>query len=85
MRAMLPEGFRLPFEIEDRIDPDLITAHVGISLVLELFEASGSPRSPMTRSISKSGRSRDRLHPVMRIEPHVLTISCCTKQDIIFT
>src|SRR6185437_5057172 len=83
MRAMLPEGFRLPFEIEDRIDPGLITAHAGYRWYLSCFAASGRPRSPMTRFTSNSGRSRDRLRPVMRIEPHVLTILCCTEQDLV--
>ena len=82
MRAMLPEGFRLPFEIEDRIDPGLIAAHAGYRWYSSCFAASGRPRSPMSRSTSNSGRSRDRLRPVMRIEPHVLTILCCTEQDL---
>ena len=82
MRAMLPEGFRLPFEIEDRIDPGLIAAHAGYRWYSSCFAASGRPRSPMSRSTSNSGRSWDRLRPVMRIEPHVLTILCCTEQDL---
>lgn len=33
---------RLPFEIDDRIDPTLITAHAGVPLVIELFRRVGA-------------------------------------------
>jgi hypothetical protein len=33
---------QLPFEIEDRIDPGLITAHAGVPLVIELFRRVGA-------------------------------------------
>jgi hypothetical protein len=33
---------RLPFEIDDRIDPTLITAHAGVPLVIELFRHVGA-------------------------------------------
>lgn len=33
---------RLPFEIDERIDPSMITAHAGIPLAMELFRASGA-------------------------------------------
>lgn len=33
---------RLPYEIDERIDPSLITAHAGIPLAMELFRASGA-------------------------------------------
>jgi hypothetical protein len=33
---------RLPFEIDDRIDPTLITAHAGVPLVIELFRRMGA-------------------------------------------
>lgn len=33
---------RLPFEVDERIDPSLITAHAGIPLAMELFRASGA-------------------------------------------
>jgi len=33
---------RLPFDIDDRIDPTLITAHAGVPLVIELFRRMGA-------------------------------------------
>ena len=33
---------RLPFEVDERIDPSLITAHAGVPLAVELFRASGA-------------------------------------------
>lgn len=33
---------RLPFEIDDRIDPSLVTAHAGVALVIELFRRVGA-------------------------------------------
>ena len=33
---------RLPFEIDDRIDPTLVTAHAGVPLVIELFRRVGA-------------------------------------------
>lgn len=33
---------RLPFEIDDRIDPRLVTAHAGVPLVIELFRRVGA-------------------------------------------
>jgi hypothetical protein len=33
---------RLPFEIDDQIDPTLITAHAGVPLVIELFRRVGA-------------------------------------------
>ena len=32
---------RLPFEIEDTIDPALVTGHAGVPLVIELFRQLG--------------------------------------------
>lgn len=36
------EFLRLPFELDERIDDSLVTAHAGAPLVLELFRATGS-------------------------------------------
>lgn len=36
------ESPRLPFEIDDRIDPSLVTAHAGVPLVIELFRRVGA-------------------------------------------
>jgi hypothetical protein len=33
---------RLPFQIDDQIDPTLITAHAGLPLVIELFRRVGA-------------------------------------------
>jgi len=33
---------RLPFEIDDRIDPTRVTAHAGVPLVTELFRRVGA-------------------------------------------
>ena len=33
---------RLPFEIDERVDGSLVTAHAGVPLVMELFRASGA-------------------------------------------
>jgi hypothetical protein len=33
---------RLPFKIDDRIDPTLVTAHAGVPLVIELFRHVGA-------------------------------------------
>ena len=32
---------QLPFDIDDQIDPALITAHAGVPLVIELFRRLG--------------------------------------------
>ena len=45
---------RLPFEIDDRIDPMLVTAHAGVPLVIELFAAWGRRRWSMRRFGSNS-------------------------------
>ncbi len=42
MPEMPSERARLPFEIDDRIDPGLITAHAGVPLVIELFRRVGA-------------------------------------------
>lgn len=42
MPEMLSERMQLPFEIDDRIDPALITAHAGVPLVVELFRRMGA-------------------------------------------
>lgn len=33
---------RLPFDIDDQIDPTLVTAHAGVPLVIELFRHVGA-------------------------------------------
>ena len=42
MSEMSSERARLPFEIDHRIDPGLITAHAGVPLVIELFRRVGA-------------------------------------------
>ncbi|NGZ10008.1 MAG: hypothetical protein CV088_11585 [Nitrospira sp. LK70] len=37
MPELSPESVRLPFEMDDRIDAGLLTAHTGVPLVLERF------------------------------------------------
>ena len=41
MPELLPSE-QLPFEIDDRIDPRLVTAHAGVPLVIELFRRVGA-------------------------------------------
>ena len=41
MPELLPSE-QLPFEIDDRIDPRLVTAHAGVPLVIELFRHVGA-------------------------------------------
>lgn len=48
---------RLPFEVDERIDPSMITAHAGIPLALELFRASGAA-DLMNRVASAKRRNR---------------------------
>lgn len=33
---------RLPFEVDERVDDSLVTAHAGVPLIIELFRASGA-------------------------------------------
>ena len=40
MPELMPE--RLPFEIDERIDPSLVTANAGVPLVIELFRQVGA-------------------------------------------
>ena len=40
MPELMPE--RLPFEIDERFDPSLVTAHAGVPLVIELFRQVGA-------------------------------------------
>lgn len=42
MPETLSERRQLPFEIDDRIAPGLITAHAGVPLVIELFRRVGT-------------------------------------------
>jgi len=35
------DGFRLPFEVDSRVDEGLITAHSGVPLEIELFRSLG--------------------------------------------
>jgi hypothetical protein len=55
---MPKETPRLPFEIDDTIDPTLVTGRAGVALVIELFRQLGSPRHLMRRSRSSSTTSR---------------------------
>ena len=41
MPATPSTNARLPFDIDDQIDPTLITAHAGVPLVIELFRRVG--------------------------------------------
>lgn len=41
MAELLPSE-RLPFEIDDRIEPRLVTAHAGVPRVIELFRRVGA-------------------------------------------
>ncbi|MDF0675722.1 MAG: hypothetical protein P0120_15590 [Nitrospira sp.] len=41
MPELLPSE-QLPFEIDDRFDPRLVTAHTGVPLVIELFRQVGA-------------------------------------------
>ncbi|MDF0676112.1 MAG: IS1380 family transposase [Nitrospira sp.] len=45
MPELPSERPRLPFEIDDRIDPTLVTAHAGVPLVIELFRRMGVAQS----------------------------------------
>jgi hypothetical protein len=42
MSETLPESAPLPFEIDTRVDPSLVTAHAGVPLVIELFRRVGA-------------------------------------------
>jgi hypothetical protein len=42
MPETLSTNARLPFEINDRLDPSIITAHAGVALVIELFRRMGA-------------------------------------------
>ena len=42
MRETPAANVRLPFEIDDQIDPTLLTAHAGVPLVIELFRRLGA-------------------------------------------
>jgi len=42
MPETLSANARLPFKINDRLEPSLITAQVGVSLVIELFRRMGA-------------------------------------------
>ncbi len=42
MSEKLSESQQLPFEIDDRIDPSLVTAHAGVPLVIALFRRVGA-------------------------------------------
>ncbi len=42
MPATPSANVRLPFDIDDQIDPTLITAHAGVPLVIELFRRVGA-------------------------------------------
>ncbi len=42
MPEMPSANVRLPFDIDDQIDPTLITAHAGVPLVIELFRRVGA-------------------------------------------
>lgn len=48
------ETARLPVEIDDRIDPSLVTAHAGVPLVIELFDVSAPRRLCRNRSGSNN-------------------------------
>jgi hypothetical protein len=57
---------RLPFDIDDRIDPTLITAHAGVPLVIELFRRMGG-----AQVINDEGRIKQRqrgLSPAQLVE-----------------
>jgi len=45
MSELPSEPPQLPFEIDDRIDPGLITAHAGVPLVIELFRRVGAAQA----------------------------------------
>lgn len=55
MRETLWERMPLPFEIDDRMDLGLITAHVGVSLVIELFRRVGAAQGGNAQSGSNNG------------------------------
>lgn len=42
MPETVSESRPLPFEIDDRIDPSLVTAHAGVPLVIDLFRRIGA-------------------------------------------
>jgi hypothetical protein len=42
MAAKQEDSDRLPFEIDERIDPSLVTAHAGVPLLIELFRKVGA-------------------------------------------
>ncbi len=42
MPETLAANVRLPFDIDDQIDPTLLTAHAGVPLVIELFRCLGA-------------------------------------------
>lgn len=51
------EFARLPFELDERIDDSLVTAHAGVPLLVELFRASGAARL-MDESVTIKTRKR---------------------------
>lgn len=44
---------RLPFELDERIDESLVTAHAGVPLVIELFRSCGAAREMDARVVTK--------------------------------
>ena len=52
---MPTENARLPFEIDDTIDPTLVTGRAGVPLVIELFRQLGVARRSMRTLPSSSG------------------------------
>jgi len=42
MGAKREDSDRLPFEIDERVDPSLVTAHAGVPLLIELFRKVGA-------------------------------------------
>jgi hypothetical protein len=57
---------RLPFDIEDRIDPTLLTAHAGVPLVIELFRRVGAAQI-VTEQVRIKRRQRG-LTPAQLVE-----------------
>lgn len=53
----MSQSNRLPFELDDRIDDSLVTAHAGVPLVVELFRSSGGA-SVMDQAVSVKKRRR---------------------------
>jgi hypothetical protein len=61
---LMPE--RLPFEIDERIDPSLVTAHAGVPLVIELFRRVGAAQI-VTEQVRIKQRQRG-LTPAQLVE-----------------